>query len=125
MKRIAFGLAALLVTTGMGFAAAPAMTAKTPSGNVYTDMKGMTLYTFDKDEAGKSNCDKKCQAEWPTFKASATSKAEGDWSVVKNNDGTYMWAYEGKPLYTYVDDKKAGDMTGDGHSDMWHVVKAK
>jgi hypothetical protein len=32
MKRIAFGLAAVLMTAGMGFAAEPAMMAKTPKG---------------------------------------------------------------------------------------------
>ncbi len=55
MKRIGFGIAAVLMTAGLGFAAEPAMTTKTPNGNIYTDAKGMTLYTFDKDKAGKSN----------------------------------------------------------------------
>jgi predicted lipoprotein with Yx(FWY)xxD motif len=25
-----------------------------------------------------------------------------------------MWAFASHPLYTFVDDKKAGDVTGDG-----------
>ncbi len=29
-------------------------------GKVLSDEKGMTLYTFDKDEAGMSNCYDKC-----------------------------------------------------------------
>ena len=35
-----------------------------------------------------------------------------------------QWAYDGKPLYTFVMDKKAGDKTGDGKMDgAWKVAK--
>ena len=36
-------------------------------GKIYTDHNGMTLYTFDKDEAGKSNCYDQCAVNWPPF----------------------------------------------------------
>jgi predicted lipoprotein with Yx(FWY)xxD motif len=125
MKRIVFGIAALLMVAGPGIAAEPAMVAKTSKGNVYTDAKGMTLYTFDKDTAGKSNCYDKCAMMWPVLKADASAKAMGEWSVVERKDGSKMWAYDGKPLYTYVQDKKAGDVTGDGVGGVWHVAKAQ
>jgi predicted lipoprotein with Yx(FWY)xxD motif len=35
-----------------------------------------------------------------------------------------MWAYDGMPLYLFADDKKAGDITGDGE-DGFHVAKAE
>jgi predicted lipoprotein with Yx(FWY)xxD motif len=124
MKRIGFGIAAVLMAAGVGFAAEPAMTTKTPNGNIYTDAKGMTLYTFDKDEAGKSNCYDDCVATWPILKADADAKAAGEWTVVDRTDGTKMWAYDGKPLYTFAKDKKSGDMTGDGVGGVWHVAKA-
>jgi predicted lipoprotein with Yx(FWY)xxD motif len=54
MRRIALGFAALLVAGAAAFAAAKTM--DTAAGKVWTDDKGMTLYTFDKDEKGKSNC---------------------------------------------------------------------
>jgi predicted lipoprotein with Yx(FWY)xxD motif len=38
-------------------------------------------------------------------------------------DGTLQWANEGKPLYTYANDKKPGDVTGDGMNGVWHVVR--
>ncbi|TPN48073.1 hypothetical protein, partial [Mesorhizobium sp. B1-1-7] len=91
---------------------------------IYTDAKGMTLYTYDKDSKGKSNCYDKCAANWPPLKAAASAKADDEWSVVKRTDGTKMWAYDGKPVYTFVKDKKAGDMSGDGVAGVWHVVKA-
>ena len=37
----------------------------------------------------------------------------GFWSKSK------MWAYKGHPLYTFIDDKKAGDVTGDNKDCQW------
>lgn len=124
MKRIALVLGALLTASGMALAANHAMVAETPSGKIFTDPKGMTLYTFDKDEAGKSNCYDKCATNWPPFMADASAAAEGEWTVVNRDDGTKMWAYGGKPLYLYAKDQKAGDMTGDGVGGVWHLAKA-
>lgn len=124
MKSITLGLAALLVSSAAALAAEPAMVAEAGGTKIYTDAKGMTLYTFDKDEAGKTNCYDKCAVNWPPFAAAADAKAEGDWTIVDRTDGSKMWAYDGKPLYTYIEDKKAGDMTGEGKGGVWHVAKA-
>ncbi|MDB6047886.1 MAG: hypothetical protein JWR17_632 [Pseudomonas sp.] len=112
--------AAALATSGMAFAADPAMV----KDGMMVDQKGMTLYTFDKDTtAGKSMCNDKCSENWPPLMAPAGAKAMGNWSVVKRDDGTMQWASGGKPLYTFKMDKKAGDMNGDGKGDVWHVAK--
>jgi predicted lipoprotein with Yx(FWY)xxD motif len=124
MKRFPMTLAVLLATSTAALAAEPAMVADVGGAKIYTDAKGMTLYTFDKDEAGKTNCYDKCAVAWPPFMAAADAAAEGEWTIVDRTDGTKMWAYEGKPLYTYVEDKKAGDMTGEGKGGVWHVAKA-
>ena len=125
MKIIAIGIAAGLLAAASAFAMDdPAKTMKTSAGEVYTDAKGMTLYVYDKDEAGKSNCYDKCATNWPPFKAEAGAMAMGEWTVVTRTDGTAMWAYDGKPVYTFVKDKKAGDMAGEGAGGVWHVVKA-
>ncbi|MCU1770225.1 hypothetical protein [Pseudomonas sp. 13B_3.2_Bac1] len=115
-------LAAAVALPTMAFAAEPAM----EKDGMFTDHKGMTLYTFAKDSAGKSMCNDKCAANWPPLMATAGDKSMGDWTVIKRDDGKMQWAYEGKPLYTFVMDKKAGDMTGEGKMDgAWHVAKAK
>ncbi|CAI8722959.1 MULTISPECIES: COG4315 family predicted lipoprotein [Pseudomonas] len=115
-------LAAAMALPSMAFAADPAM----EKDGMFTDHKGMTLYTFAKDSAGKSMCNDKCAANWPPLMATAGDKSMGDWTVIKRDDGKMQWAYEGKPLYTFVMDKKAGDMTGEGKMDgAWHVAKAK
>lgn len=119
MKRLGLGLIALAMSAGGAWAMEPAKM----SGGMWTDMSGMTLYTFDKDKAGTSNCYDKCAKNWPPLKAESDAKASGDWSVVDRKDGTKMWAYKGHPLYTFVGDKKAGDAAGDGKAGVWHVAK--
>ncbi|EJK98391.1 COG4315 family predicted lipoprotein [Pseudomonas chlororaphis] len=113
-------LSAALALPGLAFAAEPAMT----KDGMFVDHKGMTLYTFAKDSDGKSMCNDKCAANWPPLMAASGDKAMGEWTVIKRDDGSMQWAYDGKPLYTFVMDKKAGDMTGDGKMDgAWKVAK--
>jgi len=123
MKRLTLTLSLLLATAAGALAAEPAMVADTPAGKIYTDAKGMALYTFDKDEAGKSNCYDNCAKNWPPFMAAADAKPEGEWTVVERTDGSKMWAYDGKPLYTFVKDTKPGEVMGDGANKVWHVAK--
>lgn len=68
-------------------------------------------------------CNGPCIALWPAVSAPADAKPEGDYSIVTRDDGSKQWAYQGKPLYTYTADKKAGDATGDNFKDVWHVIK--
>ena len=101
----------------------PAKVAKTDKGEAYTDAKGMTLYVFDKDAKDKSNCAADCAANWPPFKVAADAKASGEWSIVARDDGAKQWAYDGKPLYTFIKDKKPGDAAGEGMGGVWHIAK--
>ena len=93
------------------------------TGGVLTNTAGMTLYTFDKDEGGKSMCNGPCAGNWPPLMAGADAKAAGDWSIVTRDDGAKQWAYKGKPVYLWAKDTKPGDKTGDGFNNVWHVVK--
>ena len=104
-----------------GCATAPAQF----SSGVMTDSKGMTLYTFDKDTAGsgRSVCNGRCAVAWPPLEAAADAKAVGRYTVIRRDDGSMQWAYDGKPLYLWVKDKKPGDRTGDSFRNVWHVVK--
>lgn len=107
--------------------AVPALAASDPamtSGGKLVDAKGMTLYTFDKDAAGKSNCNGPCANNWPPLAASSGAASMGKYTVVTREDGSKQWAYDGKPLYTWAKDSKPGDTTGDGlGSGAWHVAK--
>ncbi|MEZ0171987.1 hypothetical protein [Microvirga sp. TS319] len=117
-------LAGLLVATGaVAQTAAPAKVADTSKGKALVDAKGMTLYTFDRDAAGKSNCNGQCAQNWPPLTAASGAAASGDWSVVTRDDGAKQWAYKGKPLYLWTKDSKPGDATGDGVNNIWHVAQ--
>jgi predicted lipoprotein with Yx(FWY)xxD motif len=120
----AIAVAAITCTNSLAYAQmAPAKTADTPKGKALVDSKGMTLYTFDKDASGKSMCNGPCADNWPPLMASADAKATGDWTVITRDDGKTMWAYKGKPLYTWKKDSAPGDTTGDGFNNgVWHIT---
>jgi predicted lipoprotein with Yx(FWY)xxD motif len=100
------------------------MPAKKAADGTLTNASGMTLYTFDKDAAGKSACNGPCAANWPPLMAASGASASADWTIVTRDDGSKQWAYKGKPLYTWVKDQKAGDKTGDGFANnAWHTAK--
>jgi len=115
--------ALIAATCALAQTAAPANVADTSKGKALVDAKGMTLYTFDRDTAGKSNCNGQCAQNWPPLMASANASASGDWSVITREDGSKQWAYKGKPLYTWVRDSKPGDVTGDGVNNVWHLAQ--
>jgi predicted lipoprotein with Yx(FWY)xxD motif len=111
-------MAAALTLPGFAMAAEPAMM----KDGMMVDHKGMTVYTFDKDDGGKSMCNGDCAKNWPPMMAPAGAKAEGKWTVIKRDDGMMQYAYDGKPLYTFMKDEKPGEMKGDGMKEVWHVV---
>ena len=71
---LVLGIAAALAQT------APATTADTSKGKALVDGKGMTLYVFDHDTAGTSNCNDQCAINWPPLMAAADAKPSGDWT---------------------------------------------
>ena len=95
----------------------------TTAGSVMTTPQGMTVYTFDKDQPGVSNCYGECATHWPPVMAGRDAQPCGHMTLVTRSDGQRQWAYNGKPLYTYHDDMVRGDVEGDNVGGVWHVVK--
>ncbi|MEM9582912.1 MAG: hypothetical protein AAGA08_07325 [Pseudomonadota bacterium] len=92
--------------------------------SILTGANGMTLYTFDKDSKGKSNCYGGCAGSWPPYLAKAGAKAPAaGFALIKRKDGTMQWAKNGAPLYFWAGDAKPGDTTGDGVGGVWHLAK--
>ncbi|GAB3625325.1 lipoprotein [Pandoraea terrae] len=116
---LAIAAACAALATSLAHAEAPVKM----SGGMLVDSKGMTLYTFDKDTAGKSACTGGCTDLWPPVMAGADAKPEGDMTLIKRDDGNMQWAYKGKPVYLFKQDAKPGDMKGNNFKDIWHVVK--
>ena len=125
MSRTFAAVAALtLILTSTAAFAEMAKVGDTSKGKAFVNAKGMTLYTFDKDTGGKSACNGPCATNWPPLMAADGEKAGADMTVVTRDDGKKMWAYKGKPLYTFAKDTKAGDTHGDGFlNGAWHIAK--
>lgn len=120
MKKALLGLT---LTISLHALAAPVQVANTPNGDILTNEAGMSLYVFDKDAQGLSNCNDQCAANWPPLAAGADDQAEGDYGIVTRTDGSLQWSYKGQPLYLWSKDQAAGDTTGDGFKDVWHLAK--
>jgi predicted lipoprotein with Yx(FWY)xxD motif len=106
----------------------------TPEGPIFT-AHGMTLYHLHQDLPGISVCTDKpqlratnpggfeypvpdlpaqqpCTQKWPPLRAEPNATAFENWSVIKRDDGTSQWAYDGRPLYTSSLDKHPGETNG-------------
>ncbi len=115
--------------------ASPSVVA--PSNNIYTvktnpskgsylaDFDGKTLYVFDKDKTGVSNCYGACATLWPPYTSGAVAQGTfpANITVITRTGGGKQFAWMGKPLYYYQPDQKAGDVLGDGVGGVWHLVK--
>jgi predicted lipoprotein with Yx(FWY)xxD motif len=112
----------LLATAVLALLAASVQAQPVMKDGALTDTAGRTVYTFDKDEANKSNCAGACLAKWPTYVAPAGASAQGDYGVI-DSAGSRQWTVKSKPLYYFAGDAKAGDRNGDGILGVWHLVK--
>jgi predicted lipoprotein with Yx(FWY)xxD motif len=101
---------------------APAAIGDTAKGKALVNGDGMTLYIFDNDAKGKSNCNGQCANLWPPLIATTDASASGDYSLITRTDGRKQWAYKGKPLYSWSKDNKPGDTSGDGVNSVWHIA---
>ncbi|HIP27937.1 MAG TPA: c-type cytochrome, partial [Sulfurovum sp.] len=108
-----------------------------------TDKNQRSLYTFDKDTRGVSNCYDSsptsgtgCESTWPVFySADLGALPEGtvsaDFSIIgrdaakaKQGESTQQVAYKGKPLYYFTpDNREALSTKGDWVKGVWHLVE--
>lgn len=103
------------------------VTSNATLGNIMTDSLGMTLYLFSNDATGASVCSGGCLANWPVFykdslRIPATLLAK-DFGTITRADGAKQTTYKSWPLYYYIGDTKAGDVTGDQVGGIWFVSK--
>ena len=117
----AVALTTLLAACGTAMPGAQATAPATMTHGMLVGPNGMTLYTFDRDTAGKSVCNGQCAANWPPLLA--RGPVSGDFGLITRDDGQQQVTYKGKPLYYWVKDQKPGDKTGDGVNNVWRVAK--
>lgn len=92
---------------------------------------GKTLYLFDNDEMGVSNCADQCLENWPAYTVNpadplvANPHAMGELGTIERTDGdrtSTQVTYNGMPLYFFASDEAPGDTNGQGRGDVWWVV---
>ena len=101
----------------------PQVTAATSAGQVLVDAAGMTLYVYDGDTPGRSNCTGVCALVWPPAIADHDARPSGVYTLIERGGGVRQWARDGRPLYGYSGDVRPGDARGDGLEGAWHVAR--
>jgi predicted lipoprotein with Yx(FWY)xxD motif len=90
----------------------------TSKGTVLATAGGKTVYWFNKDTMGQSNCNGSCATYWPPVIGKAAAAAGTSLphalGTIKRANGQTQVTYDGHPLYTYVGDTAAGQVNGNG-----------
>jgi|SRR5665213_1192535 len=88
-------------------------------GTMLVAENGMTLYTYNKDTSGVSNCTGQCLVQWPAYSPdtgvalTAGAGANGTLGTITRTDnGQTQLTYNGKPLYYFSQDTTPGQATG-------------
>lgn len=137
-------VAATAITVGL---AAPALvqaaeqvelkaTQSDTYGSYVTDGEGRTLYLFTTDTQGEggstaeSSCNDACAKAWPPLTTEGEPEVGGQLEqdlvdTFEREDGKTQVTYGGWPLYYFVKDQKAGDVTGQdkhGFGGEWYLL---
>jgi predicted lipoprotein with Yx(FWY)xxD motif len=103
----------------------------TKVGTVLVAANGRTLYLFTADKSKTSACYGQCASYWPPLIARKPTAGAGLkpalLGTTKRRDGKLQVTYGGHPLYFFAEDKKAGDVNGQGFvhfGGAWWVVSA-
>jgi predicted lipoprotein with Yx(FWY)xxD motif len=92
--------------------------------------KKLTVYLFEGDKGGHSACSGACTSAWPPVTTSGSPTVGGGASsamvgTITRSDGSKQVTYNGHPLYYFVQDKAAGEATGQGvkaFGASWYVL---
>lgn len=103
--------------------------ASTSLGKVLVDGAGKTVYVFSADHAGTSTCDASCLLYWPAVsaltKGAHPAGVTGALGSTTTPSGQPIATVAGSPVYTFVQDKQPGDVTGEGMNifgGTWYAV---
>jgi predicted lipoprotein with Yx(FWY)xxD motif len=103
----------------------------TKLGQVLVDSNGLTVYLFLADKGTMSSCNSaSCLQYWPPVLTTGAPQAGSGVTAsllgtTARADGTTQVTYAGHPLYRFINDKAAGEATGQGVNAFgapWYVV---
>ncbi len=105
------------------------MTAKNRAlgKTILVNRQGLTLYSLSVERHGRFICkNAACLSLWKPLVVAKGVKPTGvsGLGTVKRPDGRIQVSYRGGPLYRFVQDRKRGDIKGNGFKDVgtWRVV---
>ena len=120
---VAATVAALALAGGTTTGGARVNVATTHLGRILVDRKGITLYDFPPDRGTTSVCYGACAALWPPLITHGKPVAgpgvrKSLLRTTRRRDGKLQVTYGGHPLYSFVQDTKAGQTNGEGLTDF-------
>jgi predicted lipoprotein with Yx(FWY)xxD motif len=94
---------------------------------VLTANNGLTLYTLSAEKNGRFICKGKCLKDWHPLVVAKGVKPTGPvplGTIKRPDNGMRQVTFEGRPLYTFDEDRKKGDANGEGFKDVgtWHAA---
>ena len=145
-KKLAAGLAALVLlfaacgddddsaddatseTTAEAASDTTVAVADSSLGEVLVDAQGFTLYVFDNDEPGVSNCAGECLDNWPPAIVDdgvtvGDGLDESMFGTIDAPSGTQLTVND-LPVYTFAADTAPGDVNGQAVGGVWWAVGA-
>jgi predicted lipoprotein with Yx(FWY)xxD motif len=95
---------------------------------ILVDRRGHTLYDLSAERHGRFICTNSfCLSFWTPLVVPAGKRPTGTVGplrTIRRPDGKRQVTYHGRPLYTFNEDAKRGDVKGEGFRDVgvWHAV---
>lgn len=94
---------------------------------ILVDLGGLTLYSLSAETHGKFICKGTCLKDWHPLYVAAGVKPTGPvklGTIKRPDNGKRQVTFDGRPLYTFDEDAKPGDVKGQGIKDVgtWHAA---
>ena len=101
---------------------APLTKVEVAGQTILADVNGLTAYTFDIDKPNKSNCSGNCAVVWPPIVVESGTQVAAPFGTITRADGSLQLTWNEQPIYLFQNDKKPGDILGDGLQGVWHII---
>ena len=98
---------------------------------ILVDHSGHSLYALSAERRGRFICtDSACLSLWKPLvvrEGVRPTGTVGHLATIKRPDGKLQVTYRGRPLYTFTEDRRRGQVNGEGFRDVgvWHAVVAR
>lgn len=123
---LALSTIALLLASGPAQAATSKRVVKKAANaelgkTILVNLRGLTLYSLSAETNGKFICKRGCLVDWHPLYVAKGVKPTGPvklGAIKRPDNGRRQVTFEGRPLYTFDEDAKAGDAKGEGIRDV-------